>query len=312
MHKLRRFLNQNKNQIIKTIAIIVFIFIIIQLLNYLVKRNNKKELANIEQNTTTVTNNEENKGLVSEQSAVTGKSISKEQLNSATTVINEFISFCNKQDLENAYNLLTDECKQQMYSSLETFKNAYYNNVFNGEKKICSIENWVGDTYKVNINEDLLATGKDNNGYSKQDYITAKKEDGEYKLNVNNYIGYSQINKTTTNNNISMQVLGKNTYKEYEEYTIKVTNNMESTIQLDDINSTKTLYLEDSKGSKYSYYNHELTKPMLTIEAGNTKEVTIKFYSSYVSTKDIKYIVFSNILTNNGQLSEKMEFRANV
>ena len=311
MHKLRRFFYQNKNQIIKTMAIIVFIFIIIQLVNYLVKRNNENELSNTKQNTTVI-NKEENKGLVSEQSAVTGQNVSKEQLKTATTAINEFMSFCNQQDLESAYNLLTDECKQQMYPSVEVFKQAYYNDVFNGEKKTCTIENWVGDTYKVNINEDLLATGKDNNGYSKQDYITVKKVNGEYKLNINNYIGYVQINKTTTKDNISMEVISKNTYKDYEEYTIKVTNKTENLIQLDNINSTKTLYLEDSKGAKYSYYNHELTEPMLTVEAGHTKEVTIKFYSSYVSTKSIRYIVFSNIITKNGQLSEKMEFRANV
>ena len=51
---------------------------------------------------------------------------------------------------------------------------------------------------------------------------------------------------------------------------------------------------------------------MLTVESGQTKEVTIKFYSSYVSTKNINYIVFSNIITNNGQLSGKLEFRASV
>ena len=312
MYNLRRFWNQNRIQIIRVIAIIVFILIIIQLINYFVKRKNEEELSNMEQKTIT-TNDESNNGLVSEQSAITGTSVSKEQLNTATTIINQFVSYCNQQDLENAYNLLTDECKQQMYTSLEVFRQAYYNDVFNGEKKTCTIENWFGDTYQVRIMENLLATGKDNGGYAKQDYITVKRVKGEYKLNINNYIGYSQINKTTTNDNISMEVLSKNTYKEYEEYTIKVTNNTENSVQLDDVNNAKTLYLEDSKGIKYSYYNHELTEQELTIAAGQTKEVTIKFYSSYVSTKEIRYIVFSNIIeTNENLLTEKIEFVVNV
>ena len=110
-----------------------------------------------------------------------------------------------------------------------------------------------------------------------------------------------------------MEVVSKNTYKDYEEYTIKVINNTKNSIRLDNINSAKTLYLEDSKGNKYSYYNHELTEPTLTVIAGQTKEVTIKFYSSYVSTKEIKYMVFSNIIsTDEDLLNEIIEFRANV
>lgn len=314
MHNLRRFFYQNKNQIIKTMAIIIFIFLIIQLINYFVKKNSEKEVANTKSNTITdktTTISGSDKGLISEQSAITGKDLSKEQLNNGVTAINNFVSFCNEQNLESAYNLLTDECKQQMYTSLEAFKQAYYNDVFNGEKKICTIENWAGDTYKVDIKEDMLSTGKAND-YSKQDFITVKKVNGEYKLNINNYIGYTQINKKTTKDNIIMEVISENIYKEYEEYTIKVTNNTENVIQLDNTNSTKTLYLEDSKGMKYSYYSHELTEPMLTVQAGQTKEITIKFYSSYVYTKNIEYIVFSNIISTNGQLSEKIEFRASV
>lgn len=311
MHKLRRFWNQNKNQIIRTIAIIAFILIIIQLINYLVKKKNENSLSNIKQNTTEISNVVSN-CLVSGQSAVTGKDVSQEQLKSATTVIEEFVSYCNQQDLENAYSLLTDECKQQMYTSLEVFRQAYYNNVFDGEKKNCTIENWFGDTYKVNIMEDILSTGKDNNGYSKQDYITIKKLNGEYKLNINNYIGYTQINKTTTKEDISIEVVGKNTYKEYEEYTIKVTNKKEDTILLDNRSNSKTLYLEDGKGVQYSYYNHELTEPMLTVSSGQTKEITIKFYSSYVSTKKINNIVFSNIIIKNESLSQTMEIIVDV
>lgn len=309
MYNLRRFFYQNRNQIIKTIAIIIFIFFIIQMMNYFVRKNSEKETVNKNQNITI--KDEDDKGLISEKSAVTGKDVSDSKLDNATTVINEFISFCNQQDLEKAYNLLTNECKEQMYTSLDIFRQAYYNDVFNGEKKIFTIENWIDDTYKVNITGDLLATGK-NDGYAKQDYITVKEENDQCKLNINGYIGYSNINKKTTKDNITMEVISKNTYKEYEEYTIKVTNNTDYELQLDSVNSTKTLYLEDSKGGKYSYYNHELTQPTLTVKQGQEKEISIKFYSSYISTKKIKYVVFSNIIANKGQLSEKMEFKANT
>ena len=199
-----------------------------------------------------------------------------------------------------------------MYNnSIDVFKQSYYKDVFNGEKKNCTIENWVNDTYRVNITGDVLATGKVDE-YSKQDYITVKEIDGDYKLNINNYIGYFEINKKTTENDITIEVIGKNTYKDYEEYTMNVTNNTKKMMQLDNISNTESLYIEDSKGVKYPYYNHELTTPMLTVAVGQTKEVTIKFYSSYVSTKNIKHIVFSNIMLKNGQMGDVVKFEANV
>ena len=51
---------------------------------------------------------------------------------------------------------------------------------------------------------------------------------------------------------------------------------------------------------------------MITVSAGQTKEITIKFYSSYVSTKKIERIVFSNIMLKNGELGETVKFNANV
>ena len=267
-------------------------------MNLFVKRNNNKKISDTNQITTG--ESEVIESVVSDKSAVTGDSIKTEKLKSETDTINEFMSYCNQHELEKAYNLLTDECKKQIYKDVNSFEQSYYKNIFSGQKRNYIIENWVGDTYRVNITEDLLATGKNDNGYSKQDYITVKKVDDEYKLNINNYIGYFKVDKTTTDDNMSVEVVEKNTYKDYEEYTIKVTN------------KTETLYLEDSKGNKYSYYNHELTTPILTIQSGQTKEITIKFYSTYVSTKNIENIVFSNIILKNGQLSEIMEFRADV
>ncbi len=309
MHKLRRFIYQNKYQILGVLGIIAFILIIIQLMNLWARKNNNSEIENRQQNTTIV--NENNSGVISEKSAVTGKEVSKKQLDNETTAINKFMEYCNNQDFENAYNMITEECKKQMYNSLDVFKQSYYKNVFNGEKKNFTIENWVKDTYRVNITGDVLATGNVDE-YSKQDYITVKQVNGEYKLNINNYIGYTEINKKTTEKNISIEVIGKNTYKDYETYTFNATNNTGSVMQLDNISNTESLYIEDSKGVKYPYYNHELTTPMITVSAGQTKEITIKFYSSYVSTKKIERIVFSNIMLKNGELGETVKFNANV
>lgn len=312
MHKLRRFFYQNKYRIFSIIGFIVFIIIILQLMNGIAKKSNNDKITNMAQNNSNNNIvNKSNPGVISEKSAVTGVEVSERQLNNDTTTINKFMEFCNNQDFENAYNMITDECKKQLYNSIDVFKKAYYKNLFNGEKKNFTIENWVKDTYRVNITGDVLATGKVES-YSSQDYITVKEVGNEYKLNINNYIGYTEINKTTKEDDITIEVIGKNTYKDYETYTLKATNNTVSLMQLDNISNTESLYIEDSKGVKYPYYNHELTTSMVTVQSGQTKEITIKFYSPYVSTKNIERIVFSNMMLKNGEVGEQIKFNADV
>ncbi len=314
MHNLKRFYDQNRKGIWMAVIIIASIFILLQLLNYFARKNNEKELNNSNNTEEIVPNNSTstNVNLKSSKSAITGESISEQNLNTAKETIENFIDLCNTRNLEEAYDMLTEECKNQMYTSVDVFEQAYYKNVFNGEEKSCNIENWTGDIYKVNIVGDMLATGKSNNGYTKQDYITVKKEDNNYKLNINNYIGYKKIDKTTEKDGIEINIISKNTYMDNEQYTIKVTNNSKNNISLDGLSNVKSLYLQDSKGAKYSAYVQELTEPTLKVQAGQTKEVTIKFYSNYVSNKNIEYMIFSDMIIYSGQGSEKIEFKAKV
>lgn len=309
---LIRYYNQNRRKI-WGIAIIIFsAFIVLQLMNVMYKINNENRL--ITKNSELTQINTNNVKIATNESVITGQKVDSKQLQEVTTVIDNFISYCNNKELQKAYDLLTDDCKKQMYTTLEVFEQAYYNQVFEGKSKTCSVENWINDTFKVTILEDILATGKSHQNYSKQDYITIEKVDEEYKLNINHYIGYTKIDTTTMQHDIRMEVLSKNTYMDYEEYTVKVTNNTENTILLDSGFNPKTLYLQDSKEVKYSAYSHELTEPTLTILSEQTKEVIIKFYSSYVSNKKIEFIIFSDVSLQDdqGQILEKVEFRADV
>ena len=315
MQEIRLWYNQHRKKIWITVGIIAAFIIIIQLLNFFTAKinNNIEEVNTITENDViSEIKNETNVDIESAQSVVSGETISTEKLKSATEVIGEFMDYCNQGNTEAAYGLLTDDCKEQMYNSLDAFNQAYYQDVFGGEQKIYSVENWVGDIYRVRISENMLATGKSNNGYSKQDYITVKETGEGYKLNINSYIGHEEINKTTEDNNIVVEVISKNTYMDREEYTIRVTNNNDTAITLDAKSNTESLYLENDKEGRYPAYTHELTDQMLNIDSGSTRELTIKFYCRYTSTANITDMVFSNLIIYNNQGSEIIEFRAKV
>ena len=315
MQEIRLWYNQHRKKIWITVGIIAAFIIIIQLLNFFTAKinNNIEEVNTITENDViSEIKNETNVDVESAQSVVSGETISTEKLKSETEIIGEFMDYCNQGNTEAAYGLLTDDCKEQMYNSLDAFNQAYYQDVFDGEQKIYSVENWVGDIYRVKISENMLATGKSNNGYSKQDYITVKETGEGYKLNINSYIGHEEINKITEDNNIVVEVISKNTYMDREEYTIRVTNNNDTAITLDAKSNTESLYLENDKEGRYPAYTHELTDPMLNIDSGSTRELTIKFYCRYTSTANITDMVFSNLIIYNNQGSEIIEFRVKV
>lgn len=304
MNNFMRYYNQNRKKIWGIIIIIAFLFIVF----YQVAIGNKKENKLVDNTTININTST----LTTNQSTVTGEKVSSKKLKDEVEIIDEFLSYCNEGDSEKAYEMLTDECKQQMYKSLEIFEKGYRNPNFENGDKSCTIENWIGETYKVKITDNILATGKSNEGYAKQDYITVIQEEEESKLNINHYIGKTEINRQTENLNITMDVIENNQYMDYETYTIKITNQNEGDIKLDTMFDVKTLYLEDENGKTYSAYTNELTEPMLRIEAGHTKKVTIKFYSGYTSTKKIEAIVFSDLILYQGETQTQEQFRARV
>lgn len=298
MYKLMRFYNQNRKTIWGLLSGILIVFVLLQLINSWSKNKTEKEQSEYEEpQTTNVQYNDIS--LETEKSVVSGDKVSNKQKD-MIKVIDEFFKYCNEQKIQEAYDLLTEECKDELYSSLQVFYETYYKEVINGEKKNISVENWVNDTYKVKISEDFLSTGKYSEENTIQDYITIKKDDNnEYKLNINGYIERKKQDKEDNYKNINVKVLEKNVYMDYEIYTFEITNNSDNTILMDSLDDTDSMYIQDSKGVKYSAYTHELSKGNLTIYSSSKKELKIKYYSQYQSNKKIKKIGFSKIIFND-------------
>lgn len=293
MYKLVRFYNQNRRKIWMTILIIVFILGIIQLLKYLTKEN---KLNNINKEKNTIIENNINQELISDKSAVSGDEVSSTKLKNDTEIINEFIKYCNEKNINSAYEMIATECKDEMFPTIEDFYSIYYSKLFDGNKKTHIIENWSGSIYQVRFTGDILSTGNLTNNETKQDYITIVRENGEKKLNINNYIGRQSTNKITEYKDIKVTVTQIDTYMDYEIYKLSIQNNSENDVLLDTSDDTKSVYLLDGKNMKYYFYNNEILQNKLIIESKYTKDIQIKFSNSYSSSRNIKSLVFSKLI----------------
>ena len=303
MNNLIRFYNQNRRKIFKIIIIIIFLFLLLQLFIFFAKDNDKVVTKNDSKDSMEI-EKKSNNAILSDQSLTSGKQLSEERLKNDSEIINKFLNYCNEGNLNEAYNILTDECKDEMYPTIDDFKKIYYDNTFGGKKKSYTIENWMEDTYQVNITEDSLATGRLDKNETKQDYITVLEKDKTYKININNYIGRKSVNKVTETKNIKFTIQSIDTYMDYQTYNIQVENNTDNTVLLDTGDSTKSVYLLDSKKMKYYFYNNEIIKEKFKIQGKYKNTIKIKFNNSYSSSRTIKKIVFSNVILNYEEYSK--------
>lgn len=304
MYKLIRFYNQNKKKIIRIILVIVFIIILMQVLNELAKNNffKKSQINSIK-----YSNEQTNQNLlVSEKSAVSGKEIASNKLKSETDIIKNFFDYCNSGDIESAYGSLTNECKEEMYPTIDDFKKIYFIPTFNYEKKTYTLENWDGNIYVARISGDILSTGKIDDSNTKQDYMTVIKEDDGYKLNINGYVGRKSINKTTKYKNVNMTITQIDTYMDYEIYSLKIENNSDNTIKIDSGDDTKSVYLLDKNNQKCYFFNNEIIDSQFIVQSEFKTNLKIKFSNSYSSSRTMKSIVFSKFILNYDEYN-KME-----
>ena len=304
-NNLRRYYNQNRNRIWRVIIIIAFAFAILQLANTIAKNNNERKIreATSQTRTQTTTASSKSNTVSSGESSsyISSSSSQTSETKAKISTIDQFVTYCNGQDLNSAYNMLTDSCKQEMFSNIDIFKNIYYDSTFENMQKEATIENWTNNTYLVKFTENALVTGKIATTKEEQkiDYITVvKDEENNYKLNINSYVGYTELSKSNKKDNVTIEVIGKHTYIEYETYVVKIINNSDEDVILDSLYNAEKLYIEDTKGVKYPAYTSEL-EGILNISAGHTRQINIKFFSSYSSSKKIRQLVFSDYMKGN-------------
>ena len=275
------------------IVIIVGIILFLSLVNVVnsyIKENRKQKLSQA-QNTTNTNNIVNNNQVNSSSKPIMGSSENKSNSSTNNNISNEklirdFITYCNSHQIQNAYSLLSDECKDAVFfANIEYFKKNYVESIFT-TNKILNIEKWVENniiTYRVRLTDDILSTGniKGTTNAIEDYYTIVSTEDGKQKLNINGYIARNYINKKNQVDGINISILKKDIFKEYEQYEIKVENKTNNTIMLDSKEDVDSIYLIGSNSSKYSGFTYELDEIKTVIPENTSKNITVRFNKIY-------------------------------
>ena len=280
INQLFRKYNQNRRTIWVVIIFIAFFVLLLHTVFNILrafKREEQQELLNnyYQSQTNTTVNNSETNNTVNEIETPEDITIST----SSEDVINYFIRLCNENKIEEAYDMISNDCKEVLFPTINDFRNNYYNKVFT-KQKTAKIEEsmYEGEIYKITYTSDLLANG----GYKEEtleDYIYVTREDNEPKISLNKFIYIRNINKTASKDGISINILKKRVYIDYEEYQIQISNNTDDAIYITP-DETK-VYLLDENDIEYTSNIDELQENATLIEENTSKIFDLTFYKGW-------------------------------
>lgn len=293
MHRLRIFYRNNKQKIWTIVLIVVLVFVLLRMLNNRAKTDNESNNVNTEN-----TSNNSYDVYLPSKSVITNDSISEDTSKENYDIIKNFIDVCNNGSVEEAYNMLSMQCKEEVYPTQDMFYDEYFSKIFDS-KKSYDITAWMESnniTYKINFMSDLLATGKQDEE-TFEDYYTVVYENGEDKLNIRGFVEKEDINnKSAEESDVIFTVKSKVVYMDDESYEIEITNNNDEVVKLDSKESTDSVYLKDENGVRYNWMGHEIDDKQLVLEAGETKTLNIKFNKLYNPRRIDTQISFTNIV----------------
>lgn len=293
MNKIIRLYNQNRFKVWIGIAVIIFILAIIQVLN-----NNAKQTDN-SQNTAQndiSTEKYEDESI----SLVSGDEVPEEYSSDFGNLIDSFLTYCKENNVDEAYKLLSSDCKRLLYPTKEIFEENYCKGKFKNEKWDYSFQSWTTKNayiYRIKFFEDMLSTGIANKTYI-EDYYSIIKEENTYKLGINGYVGRVNYNNSAEQENIKITVDSADIFMDYSIYNISVENNTERDILLDDRKNTDSTYISNDNGTEFEAFIHEYSDEDLCVKSKETKNLSIKFSSIYTEGLPNKKLTFSSIVTD--------------
>ena len=292
MNKIRSFFNRNRKMIILVLGGIVFLILIIQLMNSIAKINLESEKKQNDNNTII-------KDLPT-TSKITGETVDTETTIQNKNIIDEFVNYCNLNDIDKAYEMLTDDCKNILFNSKEEFKKYYYDVIFN-EKKIINIKNYLNNannyTYEVEFYNDALETGKATKiDDIFTDYITINGETG--KININNFIDVKEMDESNEYANIKITVKQKEIYKDYEKFVVVIENKSQKKILLDTGKQSKGMYCIADNNVEYAAFTNEIVSSLLELPANMKRTYKIKYSKIYSPNVTTKMLVFKDIVAD--------------
>lgn len=252
------------------------------------------------------------KYYVPTETVIKGSNVSKEQFATDSNKVDKFLEDCNTDNVEEAYSLLDEECKEELYPTVEDFKKYYYDSVFDKNREY-NLQAWISTSnytvYKIRYTNNMLSTGTYDKEDVYQDYITLNKNTNT--ISIGNFVYSEECKVETKTKDIEAVVKKKNIYMTYEEYEIQIRNNTSKTILLDTLSGYNSIRLIGN-GVPYLADTNKLFLTNLIINPGAVKSIKIRFSKSLNSNNESDRIEFLKAIMDYDSYQQNSENYTNI
>lgn len=274
--KIRNFIKDHK----RTLLIILLAWLVILAVNFLLGLRNHTTIPQ--------TSFTPNVAVLDSSSVVNTKKHTR-----ISDIIDTYINYCNNGEFENAYNLLSTNCREKAFNNdLNKFVE-YVKPIFN-QKKRYSIQNYSNYSktyiYDVKIFNDFLASGLTDEEYAYYEEKFAMVEDGkEIKLNVGNFMDKQDVKRVVEDDYSKIRIKSKAVFYSYEEFSIEIKNKTDYKMVISSVYEGNEVLL--SLGN----ITREMTNTSLEIalDPGETREYVVRF-SKYADEKEEDQAIILN------------------
>lgn len=244
------------------------------------------------------------------ETVIKGSDVSQEQFEKDSNLVNTFLEYCNNKKVEEAYNLLSDACKEESYQTVEIFRNNYYNIIFD-KKREFNLQAWITTKeyiiYKIRYSNSMLSTGTYDEENVYEDYITLNRKGDTDKISIGNFVDSKECNTTAQIDEIAVSIIKKRQYMLYEEYELHIQNKTNKTILVNNLKKSGTIKLITSSGTEYSanFDSLFITDLLISPEISNT--ITLKFRKRFSANSKSSKIIIKDIIKDYDVYSENEE-----
>lgn len=275
--KIRRFFKKYK----KVIIFIIILWAIILLVNYALKNmpKDEKPKTTYEPNISVMTDDE----------------VPEKWQETIESTIDKFIQRCNNKEYESAYNMISEDCRQELYPTLNSFQK-YVDAKF-VTKRSYSIQNFsnVGKQYiyDVNLMEDLMATGlTDKEFYYDEEKFVFTEKDKNLKFAIDGFVRKVNLNMFAEDENLKINIYSKNVFYDHETYKVTITNRSSHPIVIADgtTNNEVTLYTGENNRNEKNVGSYGIM-----LKPNENKSYTFLFNKYCDDGRAPEYIMFNDI-----------------
>lgn len=233
------------------------------------------------------------------------KEVPEKEQTKIKEIADKYYSLCSEKKYEEAYNMLSDECKAYVYEgNIENFKQ-YIDEIYDTENKIYTMQNYsnVDETYVyvVTILDDIESTGTTGGFDTYQERVAFIKRNNTYQISTQNYIQNEKIEKEQEDSFIKVEVISKDELYDQEKYNTRITNKTSANIVIAEYSGEDQVELV--VGNQYRAATN-IIGDSFTLEPGETKDIAFVFNKYFDDGKTPSELRLNTVKIYNDETGE--------